>query len=238
MVGVSPNCVVVDPRAPDRELLRRAAALLKAGGLVAFPTEPVYGLGAHALDAAAVKKVFIAKDRPTWDPLIVHVKSLAMAVGLARRVPPLFDRLTTAFWPGPLTLIVEKSGRVPAEVTAGRPTVAMRLPRHPVAAALLHEAQLPIAAPSANRFGRPSPTCAAHVVADLGDRVDLILDAGPTPLGVESTILDLTVSPPAIRRPGGVSREEIETLIGPVVVWSSVTEAPVTSSRPAPGMST
>ena len=141
-----------------------------------------------------------------------------MAKTLVTHAPPVFDELAKKFWPGPLTLVVHKAARVPDEVTARRDTVALRQPRHPVAAALLAEAQLPIAAPSANRFGRPSPTCAQHVVEDLGDRVDLILDAGPTPLGVESTVLDLTQSPTAILRPGGVSREELEAVLGPVTM--------------------
>ena len=179
------NLVKVDPQAPQRDTIESAAAILRSGGLVAFPTETVYGLGAHALDAAAVRKIFAAKERPDWDPLIVHVSSIGMAASLAKTLPEAFETLTERFWPGPLTLVVEKDARVPDEVTARRSTVAVRMPRHPVAAALLAAANLPIAAPSANRFGRPSPTRAEHVVADLGQRVDLILDAGPTPMGVE-----------------------------------------------------
>lgn len=187
--------------------IARAAAILRDGGLVAFPTETVYGLGANALDPVAVKKIFAAKERPYWDPLIVHVTSVEMARTLAIGLP---ERLTKRFWPGPLTLVLQKLPCVPDEVTAGRPTVALRMPKHPVASALLTAAQVPIAAPSANRFGCPSPTRAEHVLADLGDRVDMILDGGPTEIGVESTILDLTRMPPVILRPGGVPREELD----------------------------
>jgi L-threonylcarbamoyladenylate synthase len=212
------NVVRVNPQEPQPGIIKRAAEVLQHGGLVAFPTETVYGLGAHALDAAAVRKIFAAKERPEWDPFIVHVTDIAMAQTLVTSAPPVFNELAKKFWPGPLTLVVHKAAHVPDEVTARRDTVALRQPRHPVAAALLAEAQLPIAAPSANRFGRPSPTCAQHVVEDLGNRVDLILDAGPTPLGVESTVLDLTQSPPVILRPGGVSREELEAVLGPVTM--------------------
>jgi len=210
----------------------RAASILRAGGLVAFPTETVYGLGANALDTDAVRKIFTAKERPGWDPLIVHVSDLAMARTLARALPPVFETLAARFWPGPLTMVVEKAACVPEEVTARRPTVALRMPRHPVAQALLAAAQLPIAAPSANRFGRPSPTCAEHVVADLGDRVDLILDAGPTELGVESTVLDLTQSPPVILRPGGVTREEL----GGLRVVGGVADEVAAKGLAGPGM--
>ena len=208
------NVVKVDPRAPEPKIIARAAEILRAGGLVAFPTETVYGLGAHALNPHAIHKIFAAKDRPDWDPLIVHVRDLPMAHPLMKRLLPQFELLVSRFWPGPLTLVVEKAAVVPDEVTARRATVALRMPWHPVAAALLEATDGPIAAPSANRFGRPSPTRAEHVVEDLGDRVDLILDGGPTPMGVESTVLDLTQSPPAILRPGGVSREDLENVLG------------------------
>jgi L-threonylcarbamoyladenylate synthase len=214
--------------------IERAAGILRAGGLVAFPTETVYGLGANALDPVAVRKIFAAKERPDWDPLIVHVTGIEMARALANNVP---DRLTARLWPGPLTLVLPKKPCVPDEVTAGRPTVALRVPRHPVATALLAAAQLPIAAPSANRFRRPSPTCAEHVREDLGDRVDLILDAGPTPLGLESTVLDLTQSPPAILRPGGVSREELAAVLGDVAIAPGVEDEVAAKGLAGPGMS-
>lgn len=192
------------------EAIQRAADILRSGGLVAFPTETVYGLGAHALDPVAVRKIFTAKERPSWDPLIVHVRDVAMAETLAFDVPA---DLTKRFWPGPLTLVLRKKPCVPAEVTAGLDTVAIRMPAHPVAAELLRQANVPVAAPSANLFGRPSPTRAEHVAADLGDRVDLILDAGPTNIGVESTILDLTQSPPVILRPGGITPEQLNAAV-------------------------
>lgn len=231
------NVLKVDPQSPPSREIERAAAVLRAGGLVAFPTETVYGLGAHALDPQAVRKIFVAKDRPDWDPLIVHVRDLAMARPLMKRILPQFELLASRFWPGPLTLVVEKASQVPAEVTAHRETLALRVPCHPVAAALLAAADLPIAAPSANRFGRPSPTRAEHVVEDLADRVDLILDGGPTPLGLESTVLDLTQSPPAILRPGGVSREELEKVLGPVRLTTNVADEIAREGLASPGMS-
>ena len=216
--------------------IARAAEILRAGGLVAFPTETVYGLGANALDPVAVRRIFTAKERPDWDPLIVHVSGLAMARSLASELPPLFGPLAKKFWPGPITFVVGKSARVPDEATARRATVALRQPRHPVAAALLAAAGCPIGAPSANRFGRPSPTTAEHVRDDLGDRIDLILDAGPTELGLESTVLDLTQSPPAILRPGGVTREQLAALLGPVRLAAGVAEEIAAAGLAAPGM--
>lgn len=211
--------------------IARAASVVRAGGLVAFPTETVYGLGANALDPEAVRRIFAAKERPDWDPLIVHVSGLEMARRLTTQELPV--ELTARFWPGPLTLVARKAACVPEEVTARRATVALRMPRHPVAQALLAAAQLPVAAPSANRFGRPSPTRAEHVAADLGDRVDLILDAGPTELGIESTVLDLTQSPPVILRPGGVTREEL----GGLRVAGGVADEVAAKGLAGPGMS-
>ena len=233
---VKSTVLKVDLRVPARDAIERAAVVLRAGGLVAFPTETVYGLGAHALDASAVRKIFAAKERPDWDPLIVHVSGIEMARTLTNNPPPLFDTLAKQFWPGPLTLVVERATCVPDEVTARRATVALRVPHHPVAAALLSVAQLPIAAPSANKFGRPSPTRAEHVLDDLGDRVDLILDAGPTRIGVESTVLDLTQSPPAILRPGGVTREELEFVAGKVTLSGSVEDEIAAKGLAGPGM--
>ena len=233
---VKSSVVRVDPQSPQRDVIEHAAAVLRTGGLVAFPTETVYGLGAHALDPGAVRKIFAAKQRPDWDPLIVHVRDLAMARPLMKRLLPQFELLASRFWPGALTLVIDKAAHVPAEVTARRPTVALRMPWHPVAEALLAAADLPIAAPSANKFGRPSPTRAEHVVEDLGDQIDLILDAGPTPMGVESTVLDLTQSPPAILRPGGVSREELEKVLGRVSLASSVSDELAAKGLRGPGM--
>jgi L-threonylcarbamoyladenylate synthase len=228
--------VKINPDFPLRVHMQAAAAILRRGGLVAFPTETVYGLGADALNKEAVAKIFKAKDRPGWDPLIVHVRDVAMAETLAKELPPHFRTLADKFWPGPLTLVVEKSARVPDEVTAGRNTVGLRMPRHPVAASVLAEASLPIAAPSANKFGHTSATRAEHVLDDLGKNVEMILDAGPTTMGVESTVLDLTQSPPAILRPGGVTREQLEAVIGPVMLAPSVADQLATQGVASPGM--
>lgn len=191
----------------------RAAECLRAGGLVAFPTETVYGLGVHALDAAAVRRLFEAKGRPAHDPLIVHLSSPAQIRMLVARMPKQAEALAERFWPGPLTLVLPKSDRVPADVTAGLDTVAIRVPAHPVALALLEAARIPIAAPSANLFSRPSPTRADHVLADLNGRIDLVIDGGPTMVGVESTVLDLTDDVPTVLRPGAVSVEMLKELL-------------------------
>ncbi len=225
----------VDPHCPDPEIIAQAARLLRQGGLVAFPTETVYGLGANALDREAVRKVFLAKGRPSWDPLIVHINDLSMLELVVAEVPPMFAELAQRFLPGPLTIVMKKKASVPDEVTAGLPTVAVRMPRHPVALSLIAAANVPIAAPSANRFGRPSPTTAEHVWCDLAGRIDAILDAGATAVGVESTVLDLTKTPPVILRPGGVSKEALEALLGEVIVATADT-AKVSEGLPSPGM--
>lgn len=210
--------VQVDADRPDPTAIADAAAIVRAGGLVAFPTETVYGLGAHALDAAAVARIFDAKGRPANDPVIVHVTDLAQAARVAAEIPEAAQQLAARFWPGPLTMILPKRSDVPALVTAGLATVGVRVPAHPVALALIGAAGVPIAAPSANRFSRPSPTCAQHVLDDLDGRVDLVLDAGATLVGVESTIVDLTVSPPVVRRPGGVSLQSLQQVL-PSCQW-------------------
>lgn len=224
----------VDRETPDPAAIARAAEVLRAGGLVAFPTETVYGLGANALDARAVRRVFEAKGRPPEDPLIVHLARAEDLDRVVRQVPALARRLAEAFWPGPLTLVLPKRPSVPPEVTAGLPTVAVRVPAHPVALALIRAADVPVAAPSANRFGRASPTSAEHVLDDLEGRVDLVLDAGPTTVGVESTVLDLTRGTPTILRPGGVAREAIEGIAGPVVVADLTLGS---AGAPSPGLS-
>lgn len=198
------------------ETLDRAARTLRAGQLVAFPTETVYGLGAVAFDATAVAQVFAVKERPSFDPLIVHLASAGELEQVAVNVPEAAHRLARRFWPGPLTLVLGKSPQVPPIVTAGLDTVAVRVPAHPVARELIRRAELPIAAPSANLFGRVSPTRAEHVLAQLGDRVPLILDGGPCPIGVESTVLHLAGTVPVLLRPGGLPVEEIEAEIGTV----------------------
>jgi L-threonylcarbamoyladenylate synthase len=191
--------------APDSQAIQHAAGLLEAGGLVAIPTETVYGLAANALAPHAVQRIFEAKGRPSFNPLIVHVLDLAGASPLVSGAPPIARTLASAFWPGPLTLVLPRSPAVPDEVTGGLDTVAIRAPSHPVARALLGACRLPLAAPSANRSGGVSPTTAEHVARSLGGRIDAILDAGPAELGLESTVLDLTSSPPRLLRPGGVT---------------------------------
>jgi L-threonylcarbamoyladenylate synthase len=213
----------------DAAGLRRAAAILRAGGLVAFPTETVYGLGARAFDAAAAGRVYRAKGRPSDNPLIVHVDGEAMLALVARRVSPLSRRLIEAFWPGPLTLIFDKTAAVPAAVTGGRDTVAVRCPSHPAARALLRALGEPIAAPSANRSGRPSPTTAAHVLRDLRGRVPLILDGGPCRRGLESAIVDARGRRPVLLRPGTIAPEAIARAVGAAVA------GPGRASPPAPG---
>lgn len=225
--------LTVDAEHPDLRLIAAAAEAIRGGRLVAFPTETVYGLGAHALDATAIGRLFQAKGRPATDPMIVHIARQEQLTDIVQEIPPVAHELSATFWPGALTLILAKREHVPDAVTAGRPTVGVRVPAHPVARALLDAAGVPIAAPSANRFSRPSPTTAQHVMTDLEGVVDLVLDAGPTPVGVESTVLDLTVSPPVVRRPGGVTVEQLQ-LILPNVVTSTETLT-ASASQPSPG---
>lgn len=224
---------------PDQAGIARAINALLASGLVAFPTETVYGLGAVATNDKAVARVFLAKNRPADNPLIAHVASLADASALVV-VDDRARALAEAFWPGPLTLVLPSKMGSPVSrlVTAGLPTLALRVPSHPVARALLTQLGLPVAAPSANRSGRISPTRAEHVVQDLGGLIDLVLDAGGCPVGLESTVIDLSVPIPAILRPGGVPREAIERVIGPLgdVEDSSVKRSPGMMTRHyAPG---
>jgi L-threonylcarbamoyladenylate synthase len=208
--------------------VEEAAALICAGKLVAFPTETVYGLGANALDPAAVARIFEAKGRPKTSPLIVHVDSVEMARSLASEWPPAADLLTRRYWPGPLTLVVPKRPSIPDIVTAGLPTVGLRMPAHPLALALIRAAGVPIAAPSANRFTELSPTLAGHVPEELADYV---LDGGPARVGIESTVLSL-VGAPTLLRPGVIPLTEIEALIGPV----NTAEAPTEGAHHSPGM--
>jgi len=196
--------------------IARAAALLRAGKLVAIPTETVYGLAANALDETAVRRIFAAKGRPFSSPLIVHVADLAMARGLASSWPEHADSLVARFWPGPLTLVVPKHSSVPDVVTGGLPSVAIRMPAHPIALAVIDAACIPLAAPSANRFTQLSPTTAQHVRDGLGDAVDFILDGGPCAVGIESTVLSLAGPTPRLLRPGMISQTQIESVIGPV----------------------
>ncbi|MBQ8537557.1 MAG: threonylcarbamoyl-AMP synthase [Clostridia bacterium] len=205
----------------DRTNIQKAAVLLKQGKLVAFPTETVYGLGANALDVQAVLSIFAAKGRPADNPLIVHVAEFEALEPLCH-VTEVAKKLMAAFWPGPLTLLLPKKPAVPGEVTAGLDTVAVRMPSHPVAHALLKACQVPVAAPSANRSGKPSPTQAHHVFDDMQGRIPMILDGGPCQVGVESTVLDVTCDPPCILRPGGITKEMLETVLPQVAVAGSV----------------
>lgn len=206
--------------APSHPSIAECAEILKHGGLVAIPTETVYGLAANALDGEAVARIFAAKERPAWDPLIVHISDFGMVERVAEEFPPHLRTLAEHFWPGPLTLLLKRSPQLPAAVTAGRDTVAVRMPAHAVARNLIAATDLPLAAPSANRFGRTSPTTAEHVLRDLDGRIDAVLDAGPTTIGVESTVLDALRTPPLLLRPGGVTREEIESVVGPIEAYA------------------
>lgn len=203
---------VVDPDAPEPEPIAFAADTLRAGRLVAFPTETVYGLGANALDGAAIQRIYVAKERPASDPVIVHIHTLMQLEMLVTNIPALAHELAARFWPGPLTLVLPRAKNVPEAVSIHTQTVAVRMPSHPIALALLRAADLPVAAPSANRFSRPSATTAAHVLEDLGGRVDVVLDGGAATMGLESTIVDLTGSQPTVLRPGGVLLESLRAI--------------------------
>ncbi len=209
-----------------------AARFLREGKLVAFGTETVYGLGANAIDTTAVAKVFAAKGRPSFDPLIVHVASRDAVDDVVANFPPVAERLAEAFWPGPLTLVLPKRDSIPDLVTSGRPTVAVRIPAPERTRKLLQEAGIPVAAPSANAFGRISPTTAQHVADQLGEAIDYILDCGPCDVGIESTVLDLSEEVPMLLRPGGTTLEEIERFVGRVALAAASEAGP----QRAPGM--
>ena len=228
----------IDPQNINAETLKRAGECLRAGGLVAFPTETVYGLGANALDENAVARIFAAKERPANDPIIVHIAERDQLGDIARDIPPLAEQLAERFWPGPLTMIFRKSSRVPANISAELDTVAVRMPDHPIALALIRAAGVPIAAPSANRFSRPSPTTAAHVLNDLSGRVDMVLDGGSAIIGVESTVLDVTSNPPTILRPGGVTLESLRVLVPEITLKAQFVEMNAPESPASPGMLT
>lgn len=221
----------MDPLLPDAAAISRAAELLRSGDLVAFPTETVYGLGAHALDARAVRRVFEAKGRPAFNPLIVHVPEVMAAWTVVSRWPDSAGALAERFWPGPLTLVLPRADRVPDDVTASMPTVGIRIPRHPVALALLREARIPVAAPSANRYTELSPTTAQHVSRALGGRIAMILDGGPTQVGIESTVVDLSGDRPMLLRPGAISAYELAEVVGPL----GAPPPPVRADAPRPG---
>jgi L-threonylcarbamoyladenylate synthase len=217
----------------------RAAEILRAGGTVAFPTETVYGLGANALDDAAVARIFEAKERPSWDPVIVHVSNREMVDRVAE-IPQSAERLIRAFWPGPLTLLLPRKPGIPDAVTAGRRLVGVRMPSHPLAADLICAAGLPVAAPSANRFGMTSPTTAAHVFGDLDGRIDAVLDGGPTEVGVESTVIGPAENGAnwVMYRPGGVSKEALDRVLedGSVEIFRPAESVETPESLPSPGV--
>jgi L-threonylcarbamoyladenylate synthase len=228
----------VDPETPEPEKIQAAAAFIKKGGLVAFPTETVYGLGADALNAAAVQALFEAKKRPLDNPPIIHVENINDVYRLATQVPPETEKLMRTFWPGPLTLVFKRSSIVPDVTVAGLDTVAIRMPQHNVALALIRASGCPIAAPSANLAGKPSPTSAKHVFDDLNGRIDAVLDGGITRIGVESTVLDLSVDPPMVLRPGGTPFEALQKALGSVQLHPFVVaekELPLGKAR-SPGM--
>ncbi len=234
--------LIVDPHDLESEIsrasLKRAAEILRSGGTVALPTETVYGLGANALDASAIARIFAAKERPSWDPLIVHISDTKMLEQVVVSVPESAAKLIAAFWPGPLTLLLPKSDAIPDVVTAGRPRVGVRMPQHPVAHAVIRAAGIPIAAPSANRFGRTSPTTAEHVAEDLDGRIDAIIDSGETTHGLESTVIDVCEDPCIVYRPGVISIEQIRAAGVDAIMFHETAEKPeaVPASLPSPGV--
>jgi L-threonylcarbamoyladenylate synthase len=227
----------VNPTEPEREAIAEAAAVIRSGGLVAFPTETVYGLGADALNEAAVRRIFEVKGRPPDNPIIVHVADRDSVYLLASEVPRAAEELISRFWPGALTLVLKRTELVPAVTCGGLETVAVRMPAHQVALELIREAGVPIAAPSANVSGSPSPTSAEHVLRDLEGKIEMVLDGGPAEIGVESTVIDMTVDPPELLRPGGLPLEEIEGVIGHVRVPELARGLAAFTGKPrSPGM--
>ena len=228
----------IEDKAPvDETLLEEAAGALREGGLVAFPTETVYGLGGNALDSDAARKIYAAKGRPSDNPLIVHISSMEELAPLVEEIPEKAKRLAEAYWPGPMTMIFRKSALIPPETSGGLDTVAVRMPSDPVADALIRLAGVPVAAPSANTSGRPSPTTAEHVIEDMNGRIEYILDGGPVPVGVESTIVDLCGDCPVLLRPGAVTLPMLEKILGHVELDPVLTKPLGPDVHPkAPGM--
>lgn len=226
----------IDSNGNPHTKIKEAAAVIRQGGLVAFPTETVYGLGADALSPQASKEIYAAKGRPSDNPLIVHIADFSDLVRIAREVPKEAERLAEAFWPGPLTMVVNKNESVPYETTGGMDTVAVRMPNHPIALELIRESGCLIAAPSANTSGRPSPTLAEHVEEDLGGKIPIILDGGPVGIGIESTIIDLTEEVPMILRPGYITKEMLEQIIGTVQTDPGIIASNSAKKPKAPGM--
>ena len=201
-------------KANEQEDVQRAGEILRRGGIVAIPTETVYGLAADATSGQAVSKIFEAKGRPQDNPLIVHIASLEDLPPLVEQVPPMAEKLAQSFWPGPLTMVFRKSPRVPQEITAGLETVAIRMPQHPAARDVIRAAGVPLAAPSANRSGKPSPTTAHHVMEDMKGRIEAVLDGGECSVGVESTVVDMTGEVPRILRPGAITQKQLKRVLG------------------------
>lgn len=226
----------INPKNPQISKIRQAAKIIKSGGLVAFPTETVYGLGANALDAKSVKKIFVAKGRPSDNPLIIHIADMADLDMLADHIPSMAYDLMDRFWPGPLTLVLKKSKIVPKIVTGGLDTVAIRMPENKIAQALIRESGIPIAAPSANVAGKPSPTTPKHVADDLSNRIDMIIHGGKTKIGIESTVIDLSRKTPMLLRPGGVTLEQLQGIIGKVAIHPMLRGKKTKSAHRSPGM--
>ncbi len=224
----------MDPSAPDAATIARAAEVIRSGGLVAMPTETVYGLAGNALEPASIARIYAAKGRPSQNPLIAHVADAAQAQALAAEWPAMARALAARFWPGPLTLVVRRKAIIPDALTAGLDTFGVRVPDHPVALALIRAAGVPLAAPSANRFTEVSPVTAAQVARGLGAAVDIILDAGHTRVGIESSVVDVSGGRPVLLRPGMISQQEIESVVGPLTRHRGATDD--TAPRPAPGM--
>jgi L-threonylcarbamoyladenylate synthase len=235
-ISMETEVVKLDPLNPNPAIIKKAAEIIRSGGLVAFPTETVYGLGANAYDPQAALRIFKAKGRPTDNPLIVHIAEKEQLFQVAQEIPETALEVAEILWPGPLTLILKKTERVPYETTGKLDTVAVRMPAHPVALQLIKESGVPIAAPSANRSGRPSPTSASHVVEDLQGEVEMILDAGDTFFGLESTVIDLTKEKPILYRPGPLAPEDLERYLGPVLVPEVARGTAYAEKAMAPGM--
>ncbi|AOL15818.1 threonylcarbamoyl-AMP synthase [Sulfolobus sp. A20] len=230
------DIIKVDPLYPEIEKIKIAAQVIRSGGTVVFPTETVYGIGANALDSESVKKIFIAKNRPVDNPLIVHISDFNQLFLIAKEVPEKVLKIAKIVWPGPLTFVLKKTDIVPKETTGSLDTVAVRMPAHPVALALIRESEVPIAAPSANLATKPSPTKVEHVIEDLNGRVDIILDGGETFFGVESTVINVTVDPPVLLRPGPFSVEELERFFGKVILPDFIKGTKEAEVALAPGM--
>lgn len=226
----------IDKNRIDKNIMKDAGDILKQGGLVAFPTETVYGLGAHALNKDAAKKTYAAKGRPSDNPLIVHIARMEDLEAITKEVPEMAKRIAEKYWPGPLTMIFEKTDLVPYETTGGLDTVAVRMPSEEIALELILAGGGYVSAPSANTSGRPSPTMAEHVAEDMNGKIEMILDGGSVDIGVESTILDMTVTPPMILRPGAITKEMLEELIGEVAVDKTLMCADTKQAPKAPGM--